>query len=498
MSMQETAPSSRAVARSALWRLAEVVGGETVALIVFIALARLLAPEAFGVVALAGVVISLGQLLLQQGLGEALIQGPTIHETRFATAFWCSLGLGTLLMLIVIALAVPVGVLVGDDNLGAVLLVLPLVLPIGGAAAVIQAKLLRRMAFKVVALRVLAATTVGGIAGLGIAIAGGGVWSLVGLQITSLVVGLIVLLAADPQLPKLVFDRREARSLVRFALPVMAAHLAKLAGTKLDIAFLALFVTTRSVGYYFLAARLIFALGLATQYSVNLLALPVLSRLLADPVAFRAAAARTLWLTVATCLPAGLGLALVAEPLVVIVFGATWTPSVPPLEILASMSIFSALGLISGQILIASGKPALFLRLTIANTALFLILVALAAPHGLAAVALAGGIANALMLPAYLLVLGRCIGLKIGTLLKDQLPLWSAAVVMVLSVLTADAWLLDGAAPMARLLGIIAVGLVSYTAALWLFAGDTIRDLVVSFRAPTNAGDQRAVTSSCA
>lgn len=495
MNAEETAPNSRAVAWSALWRLGEVVGGETVALIVFIALARLLAPEDFGVVALAGVVISLGQLLLQQGLGEALIQGPTIHETRFATAFWCSLGLGTLLMLIVIALAVPVGVLFGDDNLGAVLLVLPLVLPIGGAAAVIQAKLLRRMAFKVVAMRVLAATTLGGIVGLGIALVGGGVWSLVGLQITSLVVGLIVLFAAEPQRPKFVFDRREARSLIRFALPVMGAHLAKLAGNKLDMALLALFVTTRSVGYYFLAARLIFALGLATQYSVNLLALPVLSRLLADPVAFRAAAERTLWLTVGFCLPAGLGLALVAEPLVVLVFGAAWTPSVPPLQILAAVSIFAALGLISGQILVAAARPALFLRLTIANTALFLTLVALAAPHGLAAVALAGGIANALMLPAYLLVLGRSIELEIGAVLEDQLPLWSAAAVMVLAVLAADAWLLGGLAPLAQLAGIIAVGLASYTAALWLLAGDTIRDLVISFRAPATAGNQGAVTS---
>ena len=482
MSEHQAPATGRTVATNALWRFLEAAGGEIVSLVVFMAMARLLAPESFGVVALAGVIISLAQTVLQQGLGNAVIQGASLGAKRLATAFWLNLGLGFLLMATTLGLALPLAALFGNPELAGVLAALTLVLPIGAVSAAYQAKLVRRLAFKAIALRALAASSVGGIVGLTIAAGGGGVWALVGLQLSSMATGLAVLVLADPWQPRFVVDAAEARALVRFAMPLVGTHVAKFAGKKLDIAILGLFATATSIGYYFLATRLIFALGLATHYTLFSLTLPVLSRLQTQPAAFRTAAARTLWLTVAFCLPAGIGLALIAEPLVGVVFGETWTPSVPPLQILAALSIFYALGLISGQILVAAGKPGLFLRLTIANTALFLILVALAAPHGLAAVALAGGLANALMVPAYLVVLKRSLGLEIAGMLREQLPLWAAAAVMTGSVLAAEMWLLDGLGLSVQLGGALVVGLASYATALWLLAGGAVRALLATLR----------------
>lgn len=460
----------RTVAHGAAWRIAEAIGGETVALLVFVAMARLLVPEHFGIVALAGVFVAAGQVVLQQGLPDAVIRTVDATAAHFATAFWCNTAFGSALAGLLALLALPAAAAFAEPELAPVLAALALGLPLSGAAAVLQAKLVRRMAFKAVALRTLIATTAGGSVGLGLALLGAGAWALVGLQLTSAVAGLAVLLIMDPWRPRWLVERRLASELVRFALPVMGTHLAKFAGKKLDIAVLGLFVPATALGHYFLASRLVFALGLATYYAIFALTLPVLARLDAASPAFRRAAGQALWLTTALCLPAGLGLALTAGPLVPFVFGVVWAPSTAPLAILAAFSIFYALGLIAGQIMVAAGRPALFLRLTLINTALFLAMVAAAAPHGLAMAALAGCLANVVMLPAYLLALRRAIGLELAGLGREQLPLWAAGGLMVGAILALEATLPATLAPLPRLAATIAVGLVVYAAALGLLA----------------------------
>jgi len=474
--------AGRTIARSALWRFAEALGSEAAALVVFVLMARLLAPEQFGVVALAGVLVIGGQVVLQQGLGEAVVQGRAAGAVRLATAFWSSLGLGLGLMALVALAALPAARLFAEPVLAPVLLALAPVLPLTGAAAILQARLARRLAFKAIAIRALVATAAGGAVGLALAAGGAGVWALVGQQLANATAGLAVLVIADPWRPRLVVDRRELRALWRFALPVMGTHLTKFCGKRLDVALLGLFVPAAALGHYFLATRLILALGMATHYLVFSLTLPVLARLVASPAAFAAAAGRTLWLAAGLCLPAGLGLALIADLLVPLAFGDAWRPAVPPLQLLAGFSIFYALGLIAGQILVAAGRPALFFRLTLVNTTIFLVAVAIAAPMGLAAVAAAGGLANTLLLPAYLHFLRRHAALDLSAELRRQLPVWLAAGLMVGVVLAARQLAGPGAAPAQTLGWALASGIASYAAALRLLARATLAGLVASLR----------------
>jgi len=219
---------------------------------------------------------------------------------------------------------------------------------------------------------------------------------------------------------------------------------------------------------------------MATYYTIATLTLPVLARLKGRPEALAEATARTLWLTTALCLPAGLGVALIADPLVPLVFGAPWVPSILPLQLLAALGIFYAIGLITGQVLVAADQPALCLRLTLVNTGVFLLLVAIAAPFGLAAVALAGGLANALLLPAYLAALRRTIGLDLAALARGQLPIWLAAALMSAAVLLVDGSVGQAlAAPWRLGLG-IATGVLTYVAALALFAASTLAAILAS------------------
>jgi len=472
--------AGRTVAHGAAWRFVEAFGGEGLSLLVFVVMARLLVPEDFGVVALAGVLIAACQVLLTGALPDAVVQGETLSERRLATAFWGNIGLGVVLMLLVVCVAGPLARFFAEPALAPVLTALATILPITAAASILQARFVRRLAFKIVTLRVLAAIATGGFVGLGLAAAGAGVWALVAQQLAHMTTGLVVVVLADPWRPKLVVDQREATALARFTVPLLGTHLTRFAGQKLDLALLGLFLPAASVGHYFLATRIIFALGMATYYTISTLTLPVLARLKEWPEALADATARTLWLTTALCLPAGLGVALIAEPLVLLAFGAAWAPSILPLQLLAALGIFFAIGLVAGRVLVATGEPALCFRLTLINTVAFLLLVAAAAPSGLAAVALAGSLANALLLPAYLLALRRTVGLDLAAFARAQLPIWLAAGLMSAAVLFVDGSVGQAlAAPWRLGLGIL-TGVVAFAAALALLAASTVAAILAS------------------
>src|ERR687886_1237101 len=80
-------------ARGVLWSLVEYGGGEGISFVVFLVLARLVAPESFGVVALAGVFIMLVQVFLWQGFPDAIVQRQELRPEHVDTAFWTNIGI---------------------------------------------------------------------------------------------------------------------------------------------------------------------------------------------------------------------------------------------------------------------------------------------------------------------------------------------------------------------------------------------------------------------
>ncbi|HEU0214277.1 MAG TPA: oligosaccharide flippase family protein, partial [Jiangellaceae bacterium] len=191
----------RTAVRGLAWTMLRSVSSRLVGSLVFVVLARLLDPRAFGTIALASVFVVLLSLLVEAGFGEALIQRKEVTSSDLDTAFWLSNAMGTGLALIMAASAGVVGELLGQPELAPVLRVLSLVLVLAALASVPQALLRRELAFRQIAIRGVAATLAGGAVGVGMAVAGWGVWSLVGQILANTVVGTAALWLACPWRP---------------------------------------------------------------------------------------------------------------------------------------------------------------------------------------------------------------------------------------------------------------------------------------------------------
>jgi PST family polysaccharide transporter len=174
-------PEAPRFASSIRWQTANVAMQVVLQLVFVTVLARLITPADFGVMAIALVVVGFLEIFAQVGIGPSLIQREDIGPAHTRTAFWVSLGLGTVFYLGLYAIAPWVGDFYGDARLGQILRLIAWSFILSGASVVPKSLLLREMAFQ----RLFVAAAVGmglgtlGV-GLGLAAAGWGVYAYVG------------------------------------------------------------------------------------------------------------------------------------------------------------------------------------------------------------------------------------------------------------------------------------------------------------------------------
>ncbi|MEZ5932734.1 MAG: lipopolysaccharide biosynthesis protein [Alphaproteobacteria bacterium] len=469
------------IARGAAWRVVEVMGAEIFAFCAFILSARLLLPAEVGIVAQATLFVLAAQLILNQGLGEALIQSDEAGPQHFASAFWLNLVIGGGGALALIAGADLIGLLFSEPNLPPVLRALAPTLLLFAASGIYQAKLRRGLQLRAFAFASISASLAGGLVAVTLAWAGYGVWSLVAQQWTYASISLLVFAVTSGWLPAPGIHWQLVQKLGAFGSLTTLSALLQFAMRRLDLLILGMFLPSAQIGFYSVANRLMFSAGMLTYHSIQQIGLPVLSRLAHDRGEHLAAIRRTLRLVSLICLPTLVGLALVADLLIPLAMGAKWQGSVLPFQILSAFGIFFAHSLISGQILLSAGHAGLFLRLSCINVIMFLVAVTIAAPHGLAAAAFAGGLANMLAVPVFGLALRRSLGLDLRNCILDQWPIWIAAGMMVAVVLIWSHVAAGFVGDVGLLAGRIVAGGGTFVAVLLLLSYDDVKEICGSF-----------------
>lgn len=181
-----------------VWSAFERFGQQGAVFLVQIVLARLLAPEQFGFIAMVAVFITLSGIIADAGFGSALVQRKEVGDREFSTVFYLNLGISCLLTF-VLYLAVPyIAAFYGLEELTLVLRVLSIALIIGAFGSVQGAILNRQLRFKKIFWVTLPATLIGGVVAIILAIEGFGVWALVAQNLVqSTLMSFVFWLASD-------------------------------------------------------------------------------------------------------------------------------------------------------------------------------------------------------------------------------------------------------------------------------------------------------------
>jgi PST family polysaccharide transporter len=469
------------VARGLTWTLIDTWGTQLLGLIVFVVLAKLLLPDDFGLVALAAVFVAFAQLLVDQGLGDALIQRRTVTRSEIDTAFWVAVVTGILLTAIGIVIAEPMAQALHQPRLAPIIQALSLTFVLAALNSIQMALLRREMRFRSLAIRKLSAVAGGGAVGIVMALGNYGAWALVGQAITNAAISVVMLWTVSPWRPGLQVSRSDFRSLFSFGINVVAGDILNFLSRNVDNLLIGAALGLTPLGFYAVGYRI---LDTTQQLLVNFarkLAFPIFSRLQHDTERLRRAYARVTRAVSVVILPGYIGLALVAQEAIVVIFGPQWAESGPVAAVLFLIGPVLTVQLFSGALLNGVGHPEVTFRIrlvtTIVNVAGFFIAVFFY--KEIVAVAAAFVIRGYLLIPLILWWVGRYANVNISDQLRGLRGTAIATVVMAAAVVAVKFALLGHVPPWLLLLAEVAVGMVTFLAALLVVDPPLVREVTV-------------------
>lgn len=351
-----TAPPNAAVRRAVPWSFVMSVGQVGLTSLMLFVLAALVGPEAFGTIALALVLIMFLQLLLQQGMGAAIVQREDLQRQHLDAAFWMVMGLAVVLVVVGAAIA-PWWAAVNDEPvLRNVVWAMLALLPIRGLIVIQDAILRREMRFKALAARTNLGVVIGGVTGVAAALAGAGVWALVIQQLVMATTELIVLWTASTFRPRMYYSAAHGRDLLGFSAGSFASSLGLYIQRRSDEVAMGVFFGTRALGLYRLAHRVMTMAVEVVARALQPVALSELSRLQTDRARFSRRVLATISLAVTLTYPAMAVLASVA-PALTRILGPEWQDATVPLQLLCIEGVAIGTTFLVGPILQALGRP---------------------------------------------------------------------------------------------------------------------------------------------
>ncbi len=377
----------------------EKFGSQVAQLTVSIVIARILDPSEYGSVSMLTVFIQIATVFVQSGLSSALIQKADADETDRSSVFFYSLGMATLVYLLLFSSSGLIAQFYGMPELSKLLKVQALILFPGAINSLQVSILSKRLEFRKQFFSSITAVLVSGATGIGLALSGYGPWALVGQQLVSSLVTCAVLWRLVAWRPHFVFSFKKTKALLSFGIKLLGANLVDTLYHNLE---------SLIIGKKFSASTLafcdkgkMFPLILINNIdgSLQSVMFPMYSMRQEDMIGLKRMLRRTLSMSTYLVFPLMTGLAAAAVPVIDLVLGDKWLGAVPFLRmycLIASLFPFQTAPL---QALNAIGRSDLYLRAISMKRSVGLILLGIAAlvfntPYAVVATAIAAEIAG--------------------------------------------------------------------------------------------------------
>lgn len=333
-----------------------------VQLLSLVVLARLLSPDDFGVIGMVAVAVALGELVRDAGLTNGAIQRSEITRAEQSTLFYLNVGFGSLVAVIIAALAFPFASFYDVDEVAPVMLVMATIPIVSGLAAQHLVDLTRAFKFG----RIATADVAGSIAGTSGAIVaaalGAGVWALVILNLGQAIVRTAVLMTGSSLRPGRPAPLREVAGVLRFGRNLFFVQLLDYASRNVDNLVIGRTAGAASLGLYTRAYQLLLLPLQQINAPLTRVALPVLSRLKDTPDRFLH------YLRVVTIAVSYLGVTVltvcvVAAPeMIDVALGPKWGGAVDLFRALAVAGIFQAVGYVAYWLFMSLDRTGVHVR----------------------------------------------------------------------------------------------------------------------------------------
>lgn len=357
-----------------IWRFAERCGAQLVTFIVSIILARLLAPEDYGTIALVTVFTTILQVFVDSGLGTALIQKKNVDDLDFSSVFYFNFTVCIVLYIGMFLVAPSIAGFYEDDSLTPIIRVLSLTLLISGVKGIQQSYVSRNMLFKRFFFATLGGTIFSAFLGIGLAYAGFGVWAIVVQQLSNTAIDTLILWITVKWRPKKMFSWERLKVLLSFGWKLLVSSLLDTVYNNLRNLIIGKFYSSADLAYYNQGDKFPKLIVTNINNSIDSVLLPTLSSEQDQRERVKDMTRRAIKTSTYIMAPLMMGLAFCATSIVRIVLTEKWLPCVPYLQIFCITYMFWPIHTANLNAIKAMGRSDYFLKLEIAKKTIGMIL----------------------------------------------------------------------------------------------------------------------------
>lgn len=370
------------------WRFAERCGAEGVSLLVSIVLARILAPEAYGTIALVTVIIGILQVFVDSGMASALIQKKDADDLDFSSVFYFNMVFCILLYTVLFFMSPLIANWYKQSELTPVIRVLGLTVVISGVKNVQQAYVSRHLLFKSFFFATLSGTVTAAIVGIVMAYYGFGVWALIAQHLTNTLIDTVFLWFTTKWRPKCAFSFQRLKHLITYGWKLLVAALLSTIFNDINQMVIGLRYSTADLSYYNRGNQLPSKLVTNINTSIDSVLFPVMSAAQTDKERVKAMTRRAIKTSTFFIMPLMMGTAICSKSLVSLLLTDKWLPCIPFLCIFCFTNAFMPIHTANLNAMKAMGRTDIFLKLDILKKMLALGVLAVAVPFGVHAIAL--------------------------------------------------------------------------------------------------------------
>jgi O-antigen/teichoic acid export membrane protein len=444
-----------------LWSFIDQFANLGITFIAGIILARLLSPREFGLIGMITVFIAVSESFINSGFSSALIRKKDCTDTDFSTVFYFNLVTGILFFIILFFSAPAIAGFFDEPQLEAIVQVLGIILIIDSLTLIQRTILTKRIDFKLQARISVIASLGSGIVAIVMAFNGFGVWSLVAQRLLRQGLNSFFLWLWNRWRPLWIFSKQSFKELFGFGSKLLVSGLIDTLYRNIYYLVIGKYFSAQELGFYTRADEFKRIPSQQLNGIIGRVSYPVLSSMQDDKPRLKANYQKLIRSTMLITFVLMLGMAAVAEPMIITLIGEKWRPSIIYLQMLSFVGMMYPLHALNLNMLQVSGRSDLFLKLEIIKKILAVPIIIIGIFWGIKMM-IVGMMVNTLI--AYYLNSywsGRFIGYTFKEQVSDILPSFGLALVMAA--------------------GVFALGLVLPFNPLWLFITQALAGAVFIF-----------------
>jgi len=375
-------------------------------------MAHLLSPTAFGLIGMVLVVTNFVEIFKDLGTSTAIIQRKEISQELISSIFWANLFFGILFALIIIIIAPITANFFREPEIKLIMRIMSISFILSGLSIVPQAILIREMCFRRLAFIENVSLLIGAGLGVGMALSGWGVWSLVMQSLVRVFSMAILLLLLNPIIPHLKFSLDSLKSIASYSLNLSGFNLLNYFIRNADNMLIGRYLGSTSLGFYSLAYKWMLLPVYYISGVVGNVFFSTFSKIQNDNIKFSRVYLQLCASIALVTFPLLLGMVALAKPLVFVALGPQWDLVVPLLMILSLIGLFQSIGTTIGNIYLAKGRTDLMLLWGFVAGPLYILSFIIGLKWGVIGVGVAYAICGAILFYPSLVIPFRLIGLK--------------------------------------------------------------------------------------